>query len=141
MNSNQNSRKTSFVLGGARSGKSLHAETLAKTQHTASGQLVYLATAQIFDEEMQARIDLHKQRRGPEWVLAEAPVDLVDTLRRFEHPDNVILIDCLSVWMTNLIIGEHDIAAHRDSLIAHLACGTLRPCSHQLKVDAQLLCA
>ena len=121
MNSNQNSRKTSFVLGGARSGKSLHAETLAKTQHTASGQLVYLATAQIFDEEMQARIDLHKQRRGPEWVLAEAPVDLVDTLRRFEHPDNVILIDCLSVWMTNLIIGEHDIAAHRDSLIAHLA--------------------
>jgi adenosylcobinamide kinase/adenosylcobinamide-phosphate guanylyltransferase len=54
-------------------------------------------------------------------VLAEAPVDLVDTLRRFEHPDNVILIDCLSVWMTNLIIGEHDIAAHRDSLIAHLA--------------------
>jgi adenosylcobinamide kinase/adenosylcobinamide-phosphate guanylyltransferase len=121
MNSNQNSRKTSFVLGGARSGKSLHAETLAKTQYTASGQLVYLATAQIFDEEMQARIDLHKQRRGPEWVLAEAPVDLVDTLRRFEHPDNVILIDCLSVWMTNLIIGEHDIAAHRDSLIAHLA--------------------
>jgi adenosylcobinamide kinase/adenosylcobinamide-phosphate guanylyltransferase len=121
MNSNQNSRKTSFVLGGARSGKSLHAETLAKTQHTASGQLVYLATAQIFDEEMQARMDLHKQRRGPEWVLAEAPVDLVDTLRRFEHPDNVILIDCLSVWMTNLIIGEHDIAAHRDSLIAHLA--------------------
>ena len=121
MNSNQNSRKTSFVLGGARSGKSLHAETLAKTQHTAPGQLVYLATAQIFDEEMQARIDLHKQRRGPEWVLAEAPVDLVDTLRRFEHPDNVILIDCLSVWMTNLIIGEHDIASHRDSLIAHLA--------------------
>jgi adenosylcobinamide kinase/adenosylcobinamide-phosphate guanylyltransferase len=121
MNSNQNSRKTSFVLGGARSGKSLHAETLAKTQHTASGQLVYLATAQIFDEEMQARMDLHKQRRGPEWVLAEAPVYLVDTLRRFEHPDNVILIDCLSVWMTNLIIGEHDIAAHRDSLIAHLA--------------------
>jgi adenosylcobinamide kinase/adenosylcobinamide-phosphate guanylyltransferase len=121
MNSNQNSRKTSFVLGGARSGKSLHAETLAKTQHTASGQLVYLATAQIFDEEMQARMDLHKQRRGPEWVLAEAPVDLVDTLRGFEHPDNVILIDCLSVWMTNLIIGEHDIAAHRDSLIAHLA--------------------
>ena len=121
MNSNQDSRKTSFVLGGARSGKSLHAETLAKTQYTASGQLVYLATAQIFDEEMQARIDLHKQRRGPEWVLAEAPVNLVETLRRFEHPDNVILIDCLSVWMTNLIIGEHDIAAHRDSLIAHLA--------------------
>ena len=121
MNSNQNSRKTSFVLGGARSGKSLHAETLAKTQYTPPGQLVYLATAQIFDEEMQARIDLHKQRRGPEWVLAEAPVDLVDTLRRFEHPDNVILIDCLSVWMTNLIIGEHDIAAHRDGLIAHLA--------------------
>ena len=121
MTMNENFRKISFVIGGARSGKSIHAETLAKTQHTAPGQLVYLATAQIFDEEMQTRIDLHRQRRGGEWVLAEAPIDLVDTLRSFDHPNNVVLVDCLSVWVTNLIIGEHDVATARDGLIAHLA--------------------
>ena len=121
MSTKQNFRKISFVIGGARSGKSLHAETLAKTQHTPPGQLIYLATAQIFDEEMQTRIDLHRQRRGGEWVLAEAPIDIVETLRSYDHPDNVILVDCLSVWVTNLIIGGHDVATARDRLIAHLA--------------------
>ena len=110
MSTTQNFRKISFVLGGARSGKSLHAEKLAKTQHNAPGQLVYLATAQIFDEEMQTRIDLHKQRRGNEWVLVEAPIDLVDALHSFDHQENVVLVDCLSVWLTNLIIGGHDVA-------------------------------
>ena len=121
MSMTQNFRKISFVLGGARSGKSIHAETLAKTQHTVAGKLVYLATAQIFDEEMQTRINLHRQRRGDEWVLAEAPIDLVATLCRFDHQDNVVLVDCLSVWVTNLIIGGHDVATARDGLIAHLA--------------------
>ncbi len=124
MAKNQNFRKISFVLGGARSGKSLHAETLAKTQHTLPGQLIYLATAQIFDEEMQTRIDLHRQRRGREWVLAEAPINLVETLRSYDHPKNVVLVDCLSVWVTNLIIGGHDAATERDGLIAHLAKST-----------------
>lgn len=121
MSTNQIFRKISFILGGARSGKSLYAETLAKSKYQSNGHLVYLATAQIFDEEMQARVDLHKQRRGPEWLLAEAPIDLVSKLQSFDDPDNVILVDCLSVWITNLIIGEHDIATHRDRLIAHLA--------------------
>ena len=91
MSTKQNLSKISFVLGGARSGKSLHAETLAKTQHTPPGQLIYIATAQIFDKEMLTRIDLHRQRRGGEWVLVEAPIDLVETLRSYDHPDNVIL--------------------------------------------------
>ncbi len=117
----QKFRKISFVLGGARSGKSLYAETLAKKQHIASGKLVYLATAQIFDEEMQTRIDLHRQRRGSEWELAETPIDLVDTLRSYDHPQNVMLVDCLSVWVTNMIISGHDVATARDNLIAHMA--------------------
>ena len=121
MSTKQKLRKISFVLGGARSGKSLHAEVLAKTQHTATGQLVYLATSQFFDEEMQARIDLHRQRRGGEWVLAEEPINLVETLRSFDHPDNVVLVDCLSLWVTNLIISGHDVATAQDDLIAHLA--------------------
>ena len=56
-----------------------------------------------------------------EWMLAEAPLDLVDTLRSFNHPDNVVLVDCLSVWITNLIISGHDVATARDGLIAHSA--------------------
>ena len=124
MSTNRITQKISFVLGGTRSGKSLHAETLAKTQCPPSGQLVYLATAQIFDEEIQDRVDLHQQRRGPEWLLAEAPIDLVGTLWRFNHPDNVILVDCLSVWITNLIICKHDIDTQRDNLIAYLAKST-----------------
>ena len=59
--------RVQFVLGGARSGKSAHAEALAQARKD-GGDLVYIATAEIFDEEMQARIDLHKQRRGPESV-------------------------------------------------------------------------
>ena len=97
MSTKQNFRKISFILGVPDPANHFHAETLAKTQHTLPGQLIYLATAQIFDEEMQTRIDLHRQRRGDEWVLAEAPIDLVETLRSYDHPDNVILVDCLQV--------------------------------------------
>ena len=89
------------------------------TPHPVS--LSILPQPRFSTREMQTRIDLHRQRRGGEWVLAETPIDLVDTLRSFDHPDNVILVDCLSVWVTNLIIGGHDVATARDGLIAHLA--------------------
>ena len=74
-----------FVLGGARSGKSRIAENLAldhfKALSSNDTQLFYFATAQAFDDEMQARIDLHQQRRGSDWNLIEAPVDLADKMR------------------------------------------------------------
>lgn len=109
--------RISFVLGGARSGKSAYAESLALKS---GGDLVYIATAEIFDEEMEARIDLHRQRRGPEWKLVEAPVDLPQAIRASDGENAVILVDCLSVWTTNLLIHEQDIAQSRDALLEPL---------------------
>ena len=109
-----------FVLGGARSGKSRIAENLAldrfKALSSHDAQLFYFATAQAFDDEMQARIDLHQQRRGSDWNLIEAPVDLADKMALYDLPQTVMLIDCLSVWVTNLLIGDHDIEAESDKL-------------------------
>ncbi|MGB2235160.1 MAG: bifunctional adenosylcobinamide kinase/adenosylcobinamide-phosphate guanylyltransferase, partial [Candidatus Puniceispirillum sp.] len=107
-----------FVLGGARSGKSRIAENLALDRFNAlssnDAQLFYIATAQAFDDEMQARIDLHQQRRGSDWNLIEAPVDLADKMALYDLPQTVMLIDCLSVWVTNLLIGDLDIEAECD---------------------------
>lgn len=110
----------SFVLGGARSGKSAFAETLALSAATPDKTLFYVATAEIFDAEMQQRVDLHRQRRGTEWQLIDAPVNLTDSLTRHDAQDAVFLVDCLSVWTTNLLIGEHDIPAARQTLIDHI---------------------
>ncbi|NCF49671.1 MAG: bifunctional adenosylcobinamide kinase/adenosylcobinamide-phosphate guanylyltransferase [Bacteroidetes bacterium] len=124
-----------FVLGGARSGKSAYAEGLADSladslaeslaeslaDPAGGGNLFYLATAQIFDEEMAARIKLHQQRRGPQWQLIEAPIDLGPALAKADSPANVILIDCLSVWITNILIHEYDVDAARTTLMDQLA--------------------
>jgi adenosylcobinamide kinase/adenosylcobinamide-phosphate guanylyltransferase len=117
-----------FVLGGARSGKSAYAESLALKS---GGDLVYIATAEIFDEEMEARIDLHRQRRGPEWKLVEAPVDLPQAIRASDGDNTVILVDCLSVWTTNLLIHEQDNGQSRDALLE-----TLRGCRGSLVLVA-----
>lgn len=109
-----------FVLGGARSGKSAYAETVAQETASANKTLYYVATAEIFDGEMRHRVDLHQQRRGGEWHLIEAPIDLTGELARHDDQDAVILVDCLSVWTTNLLIGEHDIPAARNALIEHV---------------------
>ena len=111
-----------FILGGARSGKSAHAEQLAEAHASKTGsQLVYMATAEIFDDEMESRIQLHRDRRGPEWQLVEAPLDLPDAIRAADAQTTTILVDCLSVWTTNLLIHERDLAASRDALLASLS--------------------
>jgi len=113
-----------FVLGGTRSGKSAHAEALGLgLAQKREGDLVYIATAEIFDEEMEARIDLHRQRRGPEWTLVEAPVDLPQAIHASDDADTVIVVDCLSVWTTNLLIHEADVEQARGALLE-----TLRDC-------------
>jgi adenosylcobinamide kinase/adenosylcobinamide-phosphate guanylyltransferase len=93
----------SLVLGGARSGKSRFAEALV-TAHPAPW--TYLATAQAFDDEMRDRVALHRARRDSGWRTVEAPVELAAALRAHRGP---VLVDCLTLWLTNLMLGDHDI--------------------------------
>ena len=93
-----------LLLGGARSGKSRHGEALIAALPP---PWVYVATAQPFDDEMRSRIAEHRARRGGFWQTVEAPFDLAAALAT-PHP---ALVDCLTLWLTNLMLAEHDIAA------------------------------
>ena len=89
-----------LILGGARSGKS----TLAEQRATASGlQVVYVATAQALDGEMEHRIKLHRERRPASWGLVESPLGLAEVLRQNAAPDVCLLVDCLTLWLSNLL--------------------------------------
>ncbi|CAM3607362.1 Bifunctional adenosylcobalamin biosynthesis protein CobP [Vibrio aerogenes CECT 7868] len=91
-----------LVLGGARSGKSSYAESIAK----ASGKpVVYIATAEVRDEEMAQRVALHKAQRPAQWQVIEAPLALSQALKEHSKPDNCILVDCLTLWLSNALFG------------------------------------
>lgn len=93
-----------FITGGARSGKSAHAERLVTA---IPAPRLYIATAQAFDEEMRERIALHRGRRGDGWSTVEAPLNLADALE--EAGEGVpVLVDCLTLWLTNQMLAEHD---------------------------------
>jgi adenosylcobinamide kinase / adenosylcobinamide-phosphate guanylyltransferase len=108
-----NSRQITLVLGGARSGKSSFAQRLAEG---ADGDLVYIATAQAFDAEMAERIDRHQSDRGPRWQTVECPLDLADAIAGYQGHGKTILVDCLTLWLSNLVLGDHDIAGAVTSL-------------------------
>lgn len=92
-----------LVIGGARSGKSVHAEKLA----AASGkQVVYIATAQAGDAEMAARIEHHRQRRQAGWTTVEEGIALGEAIAQWSAPDRVVMVDCLTVWLSNLLFSE-----------------------------------
>ena len=101
-----------LVLGGARSGKSRHAEALIEAL---PAPWIYVATAQAWDEEMRERIALHRARRPQGWETVDAPLDLPGAL--LAHAGRPILVDCLTLWLTNLILAEHDTAAAGTALI------------------------
>lgn len=107
-----------LVLGGARSGKSAYAEQLAKDT---GRKLTYIATSQVYDSEMRDRVDLHKDRRSSEWTTFEEPVELLATLQRESHADKVILVDCLTLWLTNVLLNDDlDAQAYIDDLTDNL---------------------
>ncbi|MBV2143849.1 bifunctional adenosylcobinamide kinase/adenosylcobinamide-phosphate guanylyltransferase [Falsochrobactrum sp. TDYN1] len=111
------SAKVIFVLGGARSGKSSYAEKLVE----ASGfKPVYLATGRAFDCEMESRIATHRDRRGPQWRTLEEPLDLVTMLKDNAAADSFVLVDCLTLWLTNLMMAERDITAESAALVTVL---------------------
>jgi len=113
---NENAKIT-FVLGGARSGKSSFAEKLVEDSGL---QPVYLATGRAFDKEMESRISIHRDRRGSEWQTVEEPLDLVGALEKHAGHDRFVLVDCLTLWITNLMMAEQNIATETKTLIAAL---------------------
>lgn len=92
-----------FVLGGARSGKSAYAETLAAVS---GKRVIYIATAQVGDAEMANRIAHHRDRRDQEWITVEEPLALGDALKQWTAPAHLVLVDCLTVWLSNLLFSE-----------------------------------
>lgn len=111
--------RLTLILGGARSGKSAHAEALVR----ASGlRPVYLATAQALDDEMRARVDHHRRRRrdGEGWTVVEEPLELAATLRTASAPDRAVLVDCLTLWLTNVLLADRDPEAESSRLLATL---------------------
>jgi adenosylcobinamide kinase/adenosylcobinamide-phosphate guanylyltransferase len=107
-----------LVLGGARSGKSRYAEQAIVT--TAGGGL-YLATAGVGDAEMAARVAEHRARRGPAWATIEEPIEIAPRIVAEARPDRPILVDCLTLWLSNLMHAGRDIEAETERLMAALA--------------------
>lgn len=107
----------SLVLGGAASGKSLFAEGLVKQ----SGRpMIYLATAQAFDDEMRTKLAHHKSQRGPGWRTIEEPMDVGRTLAALGG-DTAVLLDCVTMWLSNQLLAEADLEEAEASLMAGLA--------------------
>jgi adenosylcobinamide kinase / adenosylcobinamide-phosphate guanylyltransferase len=107
-----------LVVGGARSGKSRFAQVRAEAL---TGELVYLATAQALDQEMRERIALHRADRGTRWSTVEVPLELAETITACSRPETVVLVDCLTLWASNLILAERDTAAATEGLVRAVA--------------------
>ncbi|SEW27716.1 adenosylcobinamide kinase /adenosylcobinamide-phosphate guanylyltransferase [Cognatiyoonia koreensis] len=109
--------KLTLVLGGAACGKSAYAESLAKRSERSR---VYVATAQAFDAEMKAKIAAHRNMRGPDWITIEAPIDVANALSSAQA-EQVVLIDCATLWLTNVLLDNHEIEIETATFCAALA--------------------
>lgn len=110
----------SLVLGGARSGKSRFAEGLV-TAHP--GPWVYVATAEALDDEMQVRIDTHQERRGENWRTVDSPRGVPKAIMT-APPDAPVLVDCLTLWLSNLMLAEMNVEASTAALAHALSQAT-----------------
>src|SRR5688572_4024664 len=107
-----------LLIGGARSGKSRMALERAESL---SGELVYVATAEALDAEMSDRIARHREERGPRWRTVDAPLDLAGAVLREDGAGRVIVVDCLTLWLSNLMLREQDVMAATSTLLEALA--------------------
>lgn len=93
-----------LFLGGARSGKSRLAEDYCKRSGL---RKIYIATGEALDGEMAARVATHQARRGSDWLTVEEPRDLVASLNTYAKPENIVLVDCLTLWLTNVLLADN----------------------------------
>ncbi len=107
-----------LVLGGARSGKSSFAQARAEESGLAP---VFVATAEARDHEMAERIARHVEARGSRWRLIEAPYALGEAMAAAAGPDTILLVDCLTLWLTNVMLRGDDVAAASDMLVDSIA--------------------
>jgi adenosylcobinamide kinase/adenosylcobinamide-phosphate guanylyltransferase len=110
--------RTTLVLGGARSGKSAHAQRLAEQ---IGGDLFFIATAEAYDDEMRERIARHRADRDARWRTVEAPRDLVGAIRGEDGAGRTVLVDCLTLWLSNLLLAEEDLEAAGLALVEAVA--------------------
>lgn len=118
--------RTIFITGGARSGKSRFAEQLSLEF---GAPLCYLATAQALDSEMGERISRHQQRRGNDWQTTEEPLHLTQALACCDGNYKAVLVDCLTLWLTNLLLLYEDLGEQAEERImddVHRLAATLR---------------
>jgi len=112
-----NSKKIIFITGGARSGKSSFAMAEALK---INGIKAYIATAEALDEEMKERIEKHKRQRGDDWVTYEEPIKISDVLKTIERRYRVVVIDCLTLWLSNLMKTDLNIETEIGHFISSL---------------------
>lgn len=110
-----------LVLGGARSGKSRHALSLVEKLE---GPHIFIATAQAFDDEMRDRIERHQQERDAKWKTMEAPLELAKAID--ELGPSSVLVDCCTLWLSNVMLAERDIEQEVDMLISSLQASPAR---------------
>lgn len=102
-----------LILGGCRSGKSAHALQLAESM---GPRRIFVATCVPHDEEMQRRVDHHRQERGDSWTTREVPLDLAGVIRDCSREADVMLVDCLTLWLSNLLMENDDEARIKESI-------------------------
>ena len=110
-------RRLTLVLGGVRSGKSRHAERLVLGSGLARA---YVATAEALDAEMAKRIAQHRARRGASWRTIEEPLELLAVLHKECRPDRAVLVDCLTLWLTNLMVAQRPVRTEMARLVERL---------------------
>ncbi len=107
-------KKSIFVVGGCRSGKSRHALEIA--EKLADIHRVFIATCVPYDEEMKDRVRRHREDRGAAWITVDAPVELADAILKHSQTAQVILVDCLTLWMSNLLMESENIESRVEQL-------------------------
>jgi len=106
-------KKTTFIIGGCRSGKSRHA--LEQAEKISGRKRIFIATCMPLDDEMKERIDRHKQERDKSWRTVESSLELPEAINENSREGDVILVDCLTLWINNLLMEteDHDILHQR----------------------------